>query len=814
MSEPQQPVFYDSSRKRQIFFSFFLYFVCVIAFIATCGFIVTIIETPILSSSSTEFHGRRENPSTIARSVNEWQDARIIDIPRARVAYYSHARARLRYVLRRDRALSDVKKRLAAEMKLDDASKLSQPRHILQSGSNPQITLAFYVEDEPSLDSLKQHCQQITHFAPAWLTLAPDGCTVINSEERYPASIDQQAEYFARKDGMIIMPVLQNFSKGILQTQVLHEMLASPTKQSRVISQLIATITAKKFQGINVDLESFSPDDRPLMTQFMTRLASEFHQRHLLVSQDVVVSSKAYDLAGLAAVNDFIVPMIYDEHSSGRLGAGPIASNNWFRTELANYMAAVPASKTVIGLAGYSYDWVIGSNSSNFMTFGAAASKAQSAMDGSDGIIQTDKRSGNPYFTYYDDSAGTGTSPAHIVWMQDAVTAYNQLLMASSYHPLGAALWRLGDEDPSIWDFLGKVPLSSLRSLDSNSLSKIDYGYFGIQPVGNGDILTVVGTPKIGQRRLTIDPNSGMITSELFTTYPSQYVVKRTGILDNNGVNKQKIVALTFDDGPDPRWTPQILNILNQFHVPATFFVVGENAEANPGIVQREWDEGMEIGNHSFTHPEMDLITHARIRLELDATQRVIEAITGHESKLFRAPNRADSDPASAADLAPVIDGDNLGYIFVGEQIDPNDWRPGITAAEIVSGPAGVVTTASTGNCILLHDAGGETREETVKALPPIIEKLKAEGYKFVLVSDLTGKSKAELFPEVTGSQRLYVMWDRFAFDASYWVSRILTFIFVLTIVLGIGRIIIFTTLALIQYKREMAPISNTYYKT
>jgi len=802
MSEQQHPVFYDSSRKRQAVASFVFYFVSIIAFIALCGFVVTIVETPNLSST-TGYERARLRPISSMRPSIAWEDPEVSGIPRLRPIIDSHLRAKLRYVLRRDMRLSDAKRLLAAEIRLDD----KQRNDLIAKKSAPgtPIALAFYVEDEPSLDSLQQHRQQITHFAPAWLTLSPDGSSVVDNEEMTPSSIDQHAEQIARSNGLIILPVLQNFSKAIQQTATLHSLLIDPAKRTKVINQLLAIDIRQHFQGVNIDLETFNPEDRPYMTAFMDELSSAFHAKHLLVTQDVSVSSKAYDLTALSQVNDFIVPMIYDEHGYGALGAGPIASNDWFRNELAVYMASVPASKTVIGLAGYSYDWAIGSDAATSLTFGVACSTAEAATDGTDGIIQTDERSGNPYFTYYDS-----TNSAHIVWMQDATTAYNQLLMASSYHPLGAALWRLGNEDPSIWSFFGKVPIPALNSFDPQTLSKISYGYFGTETKGFGDILSVVGTPTIGERTIKVDPQTGLISTELFTTYPSQYVVQRTGILDRLGNNTQKVVALTFDDGPDPRWTPEILGILHQYDVPATFFVVGENAESNPGIVQREWEEGMEIGNHSFTHPDMDYVTPERIRLELDATQRVIEAITGHESKLFRAPNRADSDPSTAADLAPVIDGDNLGYTFVGERIDPTDWKPGITADQIVNS---VVSTANTGNCILLHDAGGETRAETVKALPRIISILKSEGYRFVLVSSLIpGKTKADLFPPVSGQQLFYVMWDRFAFDASYWVSQVLSGIFVLTIVLGIGRIVIFTTLALVQYKREKKPALNSSF--
>jgi peptidoglycan-N-acetylglucosamine deacetylase len=814
----QHPVFYDSTKRRQAVASFLLSFFAVIAIVVLCGVIISIVETPTLDDSFATAHGRHLKSASSLRRLLEWTDPQFNRPARLHGLADVRNRARFSYVLRRDRGLEEAKRRLAAVMRSEDENLRKHETAGVPAVGTAPITLAFYVEDPDSLDSLQQHSQQITHFAPAWLTLSADGKSVIDDKDD-PAPVqgqpltltdDQSAEEVARRNGMAILPVLQNCFNGTFEDIPLEKLINTPANRDHVIASLLQLIKSHQYQGINVDLETFNVDDKPLISAFMRQLSMTFHANHLLVTQDILVSSYAYDLQTLAHYNDFLIPMLYDEHSAGS-APGPIASNDWFRKGLMTFESAVPGNKTVVGLADYSHDWKIGVKTAASPSFGQAARLAQEAFDGTDGVIQTDPRSGCPFFTYYDDSP---TSNAHVVWMEDAVTAFNELKMAAQYHPLGAALWRLGQEDPSLWSFFGKLSVDQIGNFDPQTLANISYGYFGIETMGAGDVLSVVGTPTIGERKIVTDSAAGLISSELFTRYPSQYVVQRTGKMDQQTqLNTQKIVALTFDDGPDPRWTPQILDILHRYRVPATFFVVGENAEANPSIVSREWEDGMEIGNHSFTHPEMDLISHERIKLELDATQRVIEAITGHETLLFRAPNKADSDPSTLQDLAPVIDGDKLGYLFIGEQIDPNDWLPGITANRIVWGKNGVVTTASRGNCILLHDAGGETRAETVKALPIIIQTLKARGYRFVLVSDLTDKTKADLFPDVQGRQRWFVIWDRFAFDASYWISRVLSTVFVLTIVLGIGRIFVFTVLALLQHRREKVLASSQDYR-
>jgi peptidoglycan/xylan/chitin deacetylase (PgdA/CDA1 family) len=112
-------------------------------------------------------------------------------------------------------------------------------------------------------------------------------------------------------------------------------------------------------------------------------------------------------------------------------------------------------------------------------------------------------------------------------------------------------------------------------------------------------------------------------------------------------------LVLTFDDGPDPNYTPRILDILSEYHVPATFFIVGINAENNIPIVKREFKEGHEIGNHTFTHPNIAKVSQRRAILELESTRLLIECITGHSTIMFRAPYNADFEPEKWEELIP-----------------------------------------------------------------------------------------------------------------------------------------------------------------
>jgi len=167
-----------------------------------------------------------------------------------------------------------------------------------------------------------------------------------------------------------------------------------------------------------------------------------------------------------------------------------------------------------------------------------------------------------------------------------------------------------------------------------------------------------------GTRRIALNKD-GLIASETFTQYPSPYV------LHPEDATKGAL-ALTFDDGPDPIYTPQVLNVLEKHHVPATFFVIGEHADRYPGIVRRCWNDGCEIGNHTFTHPNILRVSDLRAKLEINATQRTIESIIGHSSRLFRAPyGEGDSNAEGQnGDLLRILQ--KMGYVIVDMGI--NRW--------------------------------------------------------------------------------------------------------------------------------------------
>ncbi|MET7478113.1 glycosyltransferase [Streptomyces sp. NPDC005648] len=200
----------------------------------------------------------------------------------------------------------------------------------------------------------------------------------------------------------------------------------------------------------------------------------------------------------------------------------------------------------------------------------------------------------------------------------------------------------------------------------------------------------------------------------------------------------EKTIALTFDDGPNPTWTPQILSILEKYDVPGTFFLVGSMVSRYPDIVKNMVEQGDEVGIHTFTHVDLSYQSGSRVDREMQQTQLALAGAAGITTTLFRAPYSSETDAIDNYSWPVYQKLGKDGYTSVFVDTDSDDWKkPGVS--KIVSW---ATPKDGKGASVLMHDAGGD-RSQTVKALPEYIEKMRAKGYTFTTISGVIEKDNA-----------------------------------------------------------------------
>jgi cellulose synthase/poly-beta-1,6-N-acetylglucosamine synthase-like glycosyltransferase/peptidoglycan/xylan/chitin deacetylase (PgdA/CDA1 family)/spore germination protein YaaH len=687
------------------------------------------------------------------------------------------------------------------------ALRLGRHARVAHIGQVPQtydpLRAAFFVSWDPnSLASLKKHYKDIDLLVPEQLhAVSTDGAITVVDYERNQTLKVSPAEAISRlKQDKLhqwmrslnppvelpMMGLLNNYDGKVWRVKELVELLANQNSCQRLIADVVQFAVQWHQSGIVVDFEEIPEKSQPQFRRFMGQLGPALHAVGLKVMIALPARDDAYDYGFFGRETDAIILMNYDQHWETS-PPGPIAAQDWFMENLRQVRQVVPAQKIVVGIANYAYDWTEGPRKDNPYAQDFSIQEALLHAHESESEIEFDSTSLNPHYSYSDEHDHT-----HQVWMLDAVTAYNELRASERLGVQGTALYRLGSVDTSIW------PIWDATRPDDATRQKISDLPPGPDLIleGDGDIWHIADTPKQGRRSFTYDPSTDLITSEKYEAIPLSYDIEELG-------GAKKKLVLSFDDGPDRRWTPKILDILKEKHAPGVFFVVGDQANRAPDLLKREYIEGHEIGNHTFTHPDFDDISRTQIKWELNLTQRLIESTLGVKSILFRPPYGIDHQPEYAEEVAQLPYPQELGYLIVGQRVDPDDWRKtedkSQRPAEEIADD--VVRQASHGNIVLLHDGGGD-RAQTVSAIPLIIDKLRAQGYQFVSVSDLIGKTRAEIMPPLTFGERVAARADGFIFSIFQWSRFTIATIFILGIILVSGRALIIGILAIIEKLR------------
>ncbi len=650
-----------------------------------------------------------------------------------------------------------------------------------------KIMLGFYVNrDKASWVSLQRHADQLTHVCPQWIFIKNENCEL---ELRNQSEVEELAAAHDLK----LVPLLTNFYEG-WRDDLMETLIVGPKDtQDAFIHSAISMVKTHHYAGITVDFEEVAPEYSVAFNDFLVRFATGCHEEKIqfLLCVPVGLDSEVFDLDRLSEHVDYFVGMLYDENSPHDK-PGPIASQPWFERWLKRLLEYGNPHQWIIGIGAFGCDWPVGGAVGKTIPFADAMATAAGA---SLPHLQYSKKDLNPTYSYEENWM------PHTVWFLDALTACNQARTALNADTAGLAVYRLGMEDPSLWNALVLAKEDSINQQQLESLGELDPQDHVIH-VGEGEVVRARENLQNGLREVQKTKDEKL--SAIYTDFPSYLQ------LEHYGQVNPRWVALTFDDGPSGKWTPLILDILKKENVTATFFVLGVNVEKNPELAIRMMREGHEIGNHSYTHPNLATIPEVQVDLELNATQRLLESVIGRSTLLFRPPYLADSRPQTRAEALPILRAQKIGYVTICENIDPEDWsRPGADA--IV---ARVKQQRDDGSVILLHDAGGD-RSQTVEALPRIIHMLREQSHgevRFITASQLIGLTRDDVMPPAPTKERMAIAATSVGLGTLYFSWETACALMIVASILVISRTLFITIVALMQHRRRKSePPSGTF---
>ncbi|MGB6130159.1 MAG: glycosyltransferase [Acidobacteriaceae bacterium] len=680
------------------------------------------------------------------------------------------------------------------------------------------VRAAFYENDEADYSSLKAHIHQIDMLFPDWLhVISPDGnlvaatpffpvhfYSVVDAHGVHGVDPNNQVKGVidAAHEDTEIYPMLNDYDTLTEDWggDVIGKMLHSRAARERLHIQLDKFLYANpSYKGICLDFEQVPDEDDQLYADWISELHDDFRAKHLKVYVNIQVSADPAYIRRMAQSSDGIILMNYDEHEVTS-DPGPVASEPWFEANLARVLKIVPRQKIICGIGNYGYDWALplpekGKKVSDQVVDvdDLSVQEAWQRAADSEADVHLEGDELNPHFVYDDEDKHL----RHQVWFLDGVTALNEMRAGRQMGVRTFALWRLGEEDPSLWQVWGDPAAKNAP----DELRTVPPGE-DVDTEGEGDILRITGTPEMGERTIQMDADDFTIIDEDMVRLPRSYTIEQYGYNPHE-------VALTFDDGPDPVWTPKILDVLNQYHVHGTFMVIGAEALDNVGLLKRYIADGEEIGNHTFTHPDISEISPQQLELQLNWTERLFAAELGIQPLYFRPPYSIDQEPDTNDEAAPAYRIQQMGYTIIGDKIDTDDWNehPHKSPQEITDSVLQQLQEMKTltwmrGSIILMHDGGGN-RSATVAALPLLITTLRAKGYKFVQVSDLMGKTRAEVMPALSPKLRWQARIDWVAFFFFSFFAHFVVDIFFVGDVLMSARLLLIGIFALIDRLRH-----------
>ncbi|MBC7472377.1 MAG: glycosyltransferase [candidate division SR1 bacterium] len=459
--------------------------------------------------------------------------------------------------------------------------------------------------------------------------------------------------------------------------------------------------------------------------------------------------------------------------------------------QLKNLIQKIPNSKYYINFPTYNKDIVFGSEGEVSYVQKKSFGDTVELVKKQGLVINNDFN--NSYIDYIDDE-----KKSHRIWLGDAALLFNQLfdlsklLKEDSYE--GYAFSNSGFEDNSIWDMLKADSFNGkLEILEKNF--KVDTL---VENKGQGVLAKVLSDFEFGIRRFKF--SEGYISSQIWEKYPVRSIVQRVGY-------KPKTLSLTFDDGPDPIYTPQILDILKKYNIKATFFVIGKNIKEYPEIAKRIVSEGHIIANHSYSHPRLNNLSTVTVDTEISGTDEILRQLVNVKTDFFRTPYNDIYGFNTENDLVILRELRKYDKFAVEDDVDTKDWL--IKDPNAINNKTFDILDKQSGSVLLLHDGGGD-RTSTVKSLPSMIEGIQKRGYAIENLNTLTSDDLAKLSNE--SAQYKQFQEQEFSLFASKLFFNIFVTTVIFSIIIGVIKYILMFALYLYSVFKNKK--QNTPYLT
>src|SRR5215216_2019574 len=331
--------------------------------------------------------------------------------------------------------------RQAAKKLVDPTQTQTPPPRPRRKTPQNEVRLAFYTNGDPySYASLQEHAAQITHLCPEWMT-------VVDGMGDLQIDADTRLSKLTANKGITLMPLLTNLVGDTWQPEAVENLAHGPAdRQQRFIQKVLAVLRSAKAAGVVVDWEQIDPAYKKDISKFIDNFADALHEdnKELWLCVQPGQELDYIDVDALSDNVDRFVAMLFDETSDVD-PPGPLASRPWFEGWVHVLLEGSETKQWIIAIGSYGYDWTIGGKKAELISFSEAMSRANDAEIKS---VEVSGPSYSPFFYFQDEDK------EHAVWFLDAVTFLNQLRDVRDEKAGGFALYRLGSEDPAIWDAL------------------------------------------------------------------------------------------------------------------------------------------------------------------------------------------------------------------------------------------------------------------------------------------------------------------------------------------------------------------------